>query len=201
MDALTAWALAENAATLSPDHPVNRALAEGRAGVVPQLLCTDARRRVATIVCVPLRARLDLPFGWHAIEDAAHLALFEPSRQVQIQVGLIERAGRATAAVLDALELELCGQRPAPDVLRLHHGGWHALALREWLDGRIPLEQYHLLTPGPDAARLTHARVIATPQRGAEAVGLAEALLAGIVYGEPSERAGATTNETNPGWC
>lgn len=200
MDALAGWALAADAATLSPDHPVNRALAEAGGGSVPRLLHTDPRRRVATIACAPLRARLELPFGWHAIEDEDHLALFEPSRQVQIQIGLIERAGRNAAAVLDALELELCGQRPAPDVLRLHHGGWHALARREPLDGRIPLEQYHLLTPGPDGATLTHTRALATPQRGAEAVGLAEMLLAGLRFHAAQEAACGATNETRPGW-
>jgi len=200
VDALAAWARADSAATLSPEHPVNRALAEASAGTVPCLLQSDLGRRIATIACAPLRARLDLPLGWHAIEDEAHLALFEPGRQVQIQIGLIERRGRSEAAVLDTLELELCGRRPAPDVLRLHHGGWHALALRECLDGRVPLEQYHLLTPGPDAATLTHARVLATPQRGAEAVGLAEALLAGLVFDACRDAAGATaTNETRPG--
>ena len=110
-----------------------------------------------------------------------------------MQLGLVERGGRDAAAVLDALELEVCGCRPAPDVLRLHHAGWHALALRGWLDGRIPLEQYHLLIPGADAATLLHARVVATPQRGADAAAFAEALLAGLRF-EPAT-AGAT-NET-----
>lgn len=193
MDALTAWALADTPATLSPDDPVNRALADAGAGRVPRRLDTDPTRRVATIACAPLQARLALPFGWHAIEDATHLALFDPARQVQVQIGLVERDGRDAAAVLDALELEVCGCRPAPDVLRLHHAGWHALALRGWLDGRIPLEQYHLLIPGSDAATLVHARVIATPQRSADAAGFAEALLAGLRF----EPAGEATNETN----
>jgi hypothetical protein len=197
LEALAAWARADSAATLSPEHPVNRALAEACAGTVARLLHADPRRRIATIACAPLRGRLDLPFGWHAIEDEAHLALFEPARQVQIQIGPVERRGRSEAAVLDALELELCGHRPAPGVLRLHHGGWHALALRECLDGRVPLEQYHLLAPGPDAAMLTHVRVLATPPRGAEAVGLAEALLAGLVF--DAACAAAATNETRPG--
>jgi hypothetical protein len=199
VDALAAWALADATTTLSPDHPVNRALAEAGAGTVPRLLHADAHRRVATLACRPLQAKLELPFGWHAIEHEVQLALFEPSRQVQIQIGLVDRDGRDAEAVLDALELELCGQRPAPGTLRLHHGGWHALALREPLDGRIPLEQYHLLTPGPDAQRLTHARVIATPPRSADAVGLAEALLVRLVFDRPQAPAAGATNETSPG--
>jgi hypothetical protein len=202
VDALAAWARADSAATLSPEHPVNRALAEASAGTVARLLHSDPRRRIATIACAPLRACLELPFGWHAIEHEDHLALFEPARQVQIQLGLVERCGRSAAAALDALELELCGRRPAPDVLRLHHAGWHALALRECLDGRVPLEQYHLMTDGPDAGTLTHTRVLATPLRSAEAVALAEALLAGLVF-DPAHAApgpaAAATNETRPG--
>ena len=198
-DVLAAHALAADAVTLSAGHPVNRALSEGGAGMVPRVLHVDARRRVATLACAPLLAQLQLPFGWHAIEDARHLALFEPGRRVQIQVGLIARDGRAPAAMLDALELEVCGLLPAPDVLRLQHGTLHALALRGLLDERIPLEQYHLLTPGPDAATLAHTRVIATPQRGRVAVELAEALLASVVFGSRAEAPADATNETNPG--
>lgn len=194
MEALTVWALADTSATLSPDDPVNRALADAGAGRVPRLLAADAARLIATIACAALQARLDLPFGWHAIEDATHLALFDPGRQVQVQIGRVEREGRDAAAVLDALELEVCGCRPAPDVLRLHHAGWHALALRGWLDGRIPLEQYHLLIPGADAASFVHARVVATPQRGADAAGFAEALLAGLRFDAVADGA---TNETH----
>lgn len=197
MEALAVWALADDPASLSPADPVNRALADAGAGAVPRLLAADAGRRIATIACAPLQARLDLPLGWHAIEDATHLALFDPGRQVQIQLGLLDRDGRDPAAVLDALELEVCGQRPAPDVLRLHHAGWHALALRGWLDGRIPLEQYHLLIPGPDAATLLHARVVATPQRGADATGLAEALLAALRFDRAAAAVAGATNETS----
>ncbi len=197
MEALTAWALADSPRTLSPDDAVNRALADAGAGAVPPLIDADAGRRVATVACTLLRARLRLPFGWHAIEDAAHLALFDPGRQVQIQFGLLERAGRDAAAVLDALEVEVCGRRPAPDVLRLHHAGWHALALRGWLDGRIPLEQYHLIAPGPDAATLVHARVVATPQRGGDAVALVEALLAALRFDGDAGGAAGATNETH----
>ena len=198
-DVLAAQALADDAATLSAGHPVNRALSEGGAGMVPRVLHVDVRRRVATLACTPLQAQLQIPFGWHAIEDAQHLALFEPSRQVQIQVGLLSHDGRTPAAVLDALEIEVCGLCPAPDTLRLQHGTLHALALRGLLDDRIPLEQYHLLTPGPDAATLTHTRVIATPQRGRDAADLAEALLASVVFGSRAEAPADATNETNPG--
>ena len=197
MDALSAWALADAVTTLSPDHPVNRALIEAGAGAVPRLIGADAGRRVATVDCRPLRARLEVPFGWHAIEHEALLAVFEPGRQIQIQLGLVDREGRDAEALLDQFELDRCGQRPAPGALRLHHAGWHALALRETPEDRIPLEEYHLLTPGRDALTLTHARVIATPSRGADAVGLAEALLAGLVFDRASVAAVAT-NETRP---
>lgn len=199
MDVLAARALADDAATLSPRHPVNRALSDAGAGTVPRVLHVDGRRRVATLACAPLLAQLQLPLGWHAIEDARHLALFEPSRQVQIQFGLLDRAGRAPAAVLDALEAELCGRCPAPDALRVLHGALHVLALRRLPDERVPLEQYHLLGPGPDATTLTHTRVIAPPRRGPAAADLAEALLASVVFGRRGEASVGATNETNPG--
>ena len=41
LEALAAWARADSAATLSPEHPVNRALAEACAGTVARLLHAD----------------------------------------------------------------------------------------------------------------------------------------------------------------
>jgi hypothetical protein len=196
-DTLAAHALASDLATLDPAHPVNAALSEAGGGTVPQVLHADTLRRVATLVCRSLDAQLALPFGWFAIEDERHLALFEPGRQVQMQIGLLRNAGQDPSEVLDALELEACGCCPAPGGLRVRHGHMHALALRALPGERVPQEEYHLLLPGRDAATLLHARVTATPPRGRAAIDLAEALLASVDFAGRSDS--ETTNETNPG--
>lgn len=203
VDWLAAHALADDPDTLSAAHPVNAALRDAGAGTVPRLLALDHRRRVATLACEPLCARLELPFGWHAIEDSRHLALFEPGRQVQMQLRLLVDA-RDPAAVLDEIELQACGQRPAPDALRLRDGPLHVLALRGLLDGFIPHEQYHLvthpLTPVLGPCTLLHARVTNPPQRGRAVVELVEALLAGIRFERREDAATpGATNETQPG--
>ena len=199
VDVLAAHVLADGPDALSAAHPVNAALRDAGAGTVPRVLAFDHRRRVATLLCKPLRARLELPFGWHAIEDGRHLALFEPGRQVQMQLRLIVDTP-SPATVLDAIELEEGGQRPAPDALRLRDGPLHALALRGLLGGFIPHEQYHLLTPAAGASTLLHTRVTTPPQRSRAVVELAEALLAGIRFERHEDVATpGATNETNPG--
>jgi hypothetical protein len=196
---LAAQALAEHPATLDPGHPVNAALSEAGAGRVPRLLYADHGRRIATLASHSLLAQLELPFGWHAIEDAWHLALFEPGRQVQMQLGLVPRNERDLNAALDDVELEVCGRCPAPGALRLRHGRMHALALRDQAHGGVPQEEYHLLLPGPDAATLLHARVTATPPRSRDAIDLAEALLDSLVFAECGADAACATNETHAG--
>lgn len=198
-DALGALALSWDAATLDPAHPVNAALAEVGAGTVPHVLHVDTARRTATLACLSLRARLDLPLGWHAIEDPRHLALFDPGRQVQVQVGLLPRTGRTSAALLDALEREAAGVFPAPGALRLRDGELHLLALRGTLGGLVPQEQYHLIGPGPDAGTLVHLRAVASAARGGEAAVLVQMLHAALDFGARAE-AGAT-NETRPARC
>lgn len=193
---LTALALADDAATLDPAHPVNAALAEVGAGTVPRVLHVDAHRRVATLACLSLRARLELPLGWHALEDARHLALFDPGRQVQVQIGLVPRAGLPAAALLDAIEEEAAGEFPAPDALRLRDGELHLLALRGAFGGRVPQEQYHLVGPGPDDDTLVHLRGVASAVRGGEAAVFVQTLHAALDFGSRAE-AGAT-NETRP---
>jgi hypothetical protein len=197
-DALAALALADDARTLDPAHPVNAALAEVGAGSVPRLLGVDARRRVATLACVSIGARLDLPLGWHAIEDARHVALFDPGRQVQVQIGLLARAGMPPAALLDALEGEAGGAFPAPDALRLRERDLHLLAMRRGRTDRVPQEEYHLLGPGSDEDTWVHVRAVAAPVRGGEAALLAEALYRALAFGSRAEAADAT-NETQRG--
>lgn len=195
-EALGALALADDAATLDPAHPVNAALAEVGAGAVPRVLRIDAARRVATLACLSLRARLDLPLGWHAIEDRSHLALFDPGRQVQVQVGLVSHAGLPAGALLDALEHEAAGEFPAPGALRLRDGELHLLALRGTLGGRVPQEHYHLLGPGHDALTLVHLRAVASAPRGGDAALLVQTLFAALDFGVHAEH--GATNETRP---
>lgn len=197
-DALGALALASDAATLDPAHPVNSALAEVGAGTVPHVLHVNAARRTATLACLPLRARLELPLGWHALEDGRHLALFDPGRQVQVHIGLLSCGGRPMAALLDALEREEAGEFPAPGALRLRDGDLHLLALRGTLGGRVPQELYHLLGPGPDAGTLVHLRALAAAARGSEAARLVQILHGALDFGARAE--GAATNETRPSW-
>lgn len=194
--ALSAFALADDAATLDPTHPVNAALADVGAGSVPRVLRVDTPRRTATLACASLRACLDLPLGWHALEDTRHLALFDPGRQVQVQIGLLTRAGLPPAALLDAIEHEAAGGFPAPDALRLREGELHLLALRGAFGGRVPQEQYHLVGPGPDGDTLVHLRAVAATPRGGEAAALLQTLHAALDFDGGAE-AGAT-NETRP---
>lgn len=195
---LAGLALADDAASLDPVHPVNAALSAASASQVPAVVRIDRRRRVATLVCLSLGARLELPFGWHAIEDVRHVALFDPGRQIQAQVALLTRAGLPPAVLLDAVEHEEAGEFPAPDALRLRERHLHWLALRGLFGGRVPQEQYHLLAPGPDEDTLVHLRVLAAPVRGGDAALFVQALQAALAFGSRAEAAGAT-NETRPG--
>jgi hypothetical protein len=187
---------ADDAATLDPAHPVNAALAQAGAGTVPRVIGVDPRRRVATLECACLGARLDLPLGWHALEDAHRLALFDPGRHVQAQIALLPGHGLPPAALLDAIERDAAGSYPAPDALRLRDGELHLLALRGAFGGRVPQEEYHLLGPAADAGRLVHLRAVAAPAHGSEAAGFVQALYEALDFGaHPGSNA---TNETQP---
>lgn len=186
-DALSALALADHAGTLDPSHPVNVALSDLGAGRVPTVLRLDVRRRVATLSSLTLRARVDVPLGWHAIEDALHLALFDPPRQVQAQIGVLHAADRCPAALLDDIEREAAGAFPANDALRLRDGGRHLLALRRSFGGRIPQEEYHLIAPGPHGDTVIHVRAVAAAMRGAQAAVFVQALHGALDFGVQAE--------------
>ncbi len=175
-----AHALADTPATLDPEHPLNASLRDRGVGLVPRLVATDPAARQATVAAGAIEALIDLPFGWHVIDDGKRTLLLDPGGAVQVNLDLIPLRGRDPAGLLDAIEAEARGSYPAPEFMRLEQDGITALGVRNIADGGTAIEQYHLLVPGLTAGFMLRARVTATPERSAAAVNLAELILRSV---------------------
>lgn len=180
--AMAAYALADDAASFDPEHPVNARLREQGVGFVPRIVELDAPGRCARLACAALFAELQVPFGWHPIDDSRRLRLLDPSGAAQISLDLLPAEGRAMSAMLDALETEARAAYPAPEFARLGEGRIVALGVRNIHDGAQALEQYHMLVEGPDPERVLRARVTSIPERSVSAVNLGEQLLLGVRF-------------------
>jgi hypothetical protein len=185
------FALATDAGTLDPAHPINANLRERGAGLTPNVAAVDLAARHATVAAGALAAFLDVPLGWHVLDDGGRTLVFEPSNAVQISLDLLPRDDRDNDTILDAFEADLRDAHARVECLRLARGGLWGLAARGLRDGDQPLEQVFLLRPGRDDRMLLRARVTAAPARITGAVNLAELILHGA-------RRGATPDAEPP---
>ena len=176
------FALADDTASLEREHPINASLRDGGVGLVPNVSSRSDRERRATVAVAALDAELDVPYGWHVVDDGRRTLLFEPEGEVQINFDFLTREGRDDDALLDALEAEARASYAAPDFARLDDGDVFGVGVHDIHDGEQPLEQFHLLRRGYDAPRELRARVTATPARSEQAVKLAKLVLESAVF-------------------
>lgn len=199
-DTDAAWrehALSTHADALDPEQAMNRRLRDGGAGLVPRLVAVDSAACRATVACGAISAQIDLPLGWHVIDDGRRVLVFEPQGDVQIHLDLLPR-GEGFEAVLDQLEAQVHRDYPAPETLRLAQAGLHALGVRRIQDGDTSIEQYHLLVDGPDAEHVLRARVTSTLPQATAAANLGELVLRSACFG--SFAIPAAAGETGPDW-
>jgi hypothetical protein len=181
-----AHARAEGAATLDPEHPVNRRLRDNGVGLVPRVVEVDAAAQCATVNCGAITAQLALPLGWHVIDDGRRVLVFEAAGEVQVHLDLLACKSSGPGAheeVLNQLEAQARRDHPAPAFMRQRSGRITAMGVRDIADGDQPLEQYHLLVDGPDTGHVLRARVTATPETATAAANMGELILESVVFG------------------
>lgn len=178
-----AHALANDAASIDPEHPTNANLRNRGIGFVPNVAAIHNEEKRATLAAAAIEAFFDVPFGWHVTDDGKRTLIFEPSGQVQINLNVIPTEGGSRSDVLDAIQAETEQSYPHPEFMRLNQGNIEALGVRNIHDGDQPLEQYHLLVPWHNDRCYLRARVTSTPERAADACNLAELILNSVSFG------------------
>jgi hypothetical protein len=122
---LSDFALPAGMHALSEEHHINANLRDGGVGLVPRVLAVDEDAKAATLGCGAIMAMLDIPFGWHAIDDGRRVLVFDHASNVQINFRLVDEgvdsarliemtlAALAPAAGDDAkwLTMELAGMK------------------------------------------------------------------------------------------
>jgi hypothetical protein len=179
---LADFALAEDSASLDPEAPINANLRDRGIGLVPHVVAVSAEARRARVAPGAIEAFIDVPFGWHVIDDGQRTLVFEPSGKVQINLDLIPRDDRDADTILDSIESEARDAYAAPEFARRTDGMIRTMSVRGISDGEQPLEQHHLIRPGRDDTRVVRARVTATPEESADAWILGTLILESCVF-------------------
>jgi hypothetical protein len=181
-DSFAAHALAEDAATLDPENPINANLRNRGVGFTPNVAAIDTAQRRATLNAGAIEAQFDVPFGWHVIDDGRRTLVLEPSGAVQIHLHLLPREDRSDDAIVEAIESDAQSSYPNPEFRRLREGTCFGVAVRNIHDGDQPLSQLHLIIPWREDRLVLRARVTATPERVTAATQLAQLMLGSMIF-------------------
>jgi hypothetical protein len=88
-----ALALADDAATLDPEHPMNVRMRERGAGLTPRTLETNPAEKYAVVGAGAIVGTFTLPFGWHVIDDGRRTLVFDRDGKIQISLNLRRDGG------------------------------------------------------------------------------------------------------------
>lgn len=199
------FALEGGVATLKQDHPINQSLLDQGRGFAPNIRAVDEAGGKAWVASIALNAVLELPFGWHPLDDGRRLVLLHPDSSVQVSLERMQAPDGSLEALLDRIEAQVRIDYPAPMCARMQSGPVLGLGLSNIHDGDQPLAQIHLVMAAEPEGMALRARATATAERAALAADLAEALLMGIRFaGEdaPAVAHGAEDDEVaQPEWA
>lgn len=181
------FALEDDTTSLDPATSINDNLIRRGVGLVPNIVEVNEEARRARVACGAILGNIDVPYGWHVLDDGRRVLVFEPTGQVQISLNLIPTEGRSSPEILDALEAEMRRDYPEPEFFRGQQGRVHALGARNLSDRGQPLEQYHLLLPYRDDSMVLRARITTTPERSTDACTLGELIADSCVFPPESD--------------
>ncbi len=187
IEALAVHALADDAASFDPQHPVLQNLRDRGIGLAPRVLRTDALARCVTLASGAIVGFIDAPFGWHAIDDGQRLLLLDPGNEVQLNFSLLQRPEGGLLAVLDGIETQAREDHAAPEFLRLELPGALALVVSQIAVSGEAATQLHLLQDGPSADLVLRCRITSTPERASASGNLGHAMLASVVFGNTAQ--------------
>lgn len=135
------FARAEGSATLEHENPINANLRNGGIGLVPRVLGVDEQRGSATVGCGSILAMMEIPLGWHIIDDGRRVLVFDAESQVQVNFRLVDEGEADAAVLIERLLAQLAPSAGEARWLTMELEGMKTLAIRG-----LPIQQ-----PGEDA--------------------------------------------------
>lgn len=170
-------ALAEDTATLDPEHPLNIRMRNNGAGLTPRTLETNLAEKYAVVGAGAIVGTFRLPFGWHVIDDGRRILVFDAGGKIQISLNL-RRDGGNGRAMLEQILAQAKSEQPQIDPLLVDFAAdMPGLVLRNYRDGDDVLVQAFVVKRLRDDGLAHVARVTAAPDDMSRAMNLAEVIL------------------------
>ena len=173
-----ALALAEDAASLDPEHPVNANLRNRGVGFVPRIVSTDAETRCAVLAASAVEGFLRVPFGWHVNDDGRRTLVFDAGGRIQISLNQRAHEGASEAECARHLIQPHLENEPGLPHIEHSMGGIAAAGVRGVnVEGAV-LDQFFLVRDLGREGRHLVARVTATAEDMKRALDLAGDIMA-----------------------
>ena len=116
--------------TLDPDHPINANLRDHGIGLVPRVLGMDEEGKSATLGCGAIVAMIDIPWGWHIIDDGRRVLVFDSDSKVQVNFRLVDAGVEDAAQLIEQLMVHMAPTAGDARWLTLELAGMKTLAIR-----------------------------------------------------------------------
>jgi len=170
-------ALADDAATFDPEHPTNVRLRDNRVGLVPRVLELHSPEKYAVLGAGALEAILNVPFGWHVLDDGRRTLVFDAAGKIQVSLNLRRIETDARALLAEIQEQAMQEQPQIDPVLVDFAPDMPGLVLRNYRDGSDVLVQNFVVRQLRSDGLAHVARVTAAPDEMSRAMNLTEILL------------------------
>jgi len=161
-----AFALSDDDATLSPEHPTNVSIRDSGAGLVPRVLRIDREHWVAFVGAGAIEAILPVPLGWHVIDDGKRTLMFDRLHDIQVNLDLIDPDDAAPEAIFNAILADVASESPDAKYNLIDLEGMPAMIVRDIIIDGATLQQVYVLMPVPHrpALRLKIRATVSDPQ-------------------------------------
>lgn len=178
-------ALAADMSALDASHPFYVAARVAGRGRAARVVAVEPEKLRATLALGSILAQIDVPFGWHALDDARYFHLHAINHKVRVRMGFIaDQTGDATDQI-DAIEEQVrTDAGSGARFTRVQRGARLALLIDGLRESGRPVREMHQMTPGPEAGRLLHTMAVANLDLADAAADLVDILLQSIVYGK-----------------
>jgi hypothetical protein len=175
---LIALALAEDTASLDPEHRINVNLRDRGAGLVPRLASTDTATKSVRLAAGAIEGFFRIPFGWHAIDDGKRTLIFDAGGRIQVNLSQRLHEGASTTEFARQLLQQYLEQQPDLPTVEISLSGIAGAGVRGVTIENETLDQYFLVRDVGRDGRYLVARVSATEADSTRALDLAGDIVA-----------------------
>lgn len=169
---LLTMALADDTASLDPEHPMNANLRDRGVGLVPRVVHIDAATQSVRIAAGALEGYFRLPFGWHVIDDGRRTLVFDEAGRIQVNLSQRAHEGRSPEDMAALLLEQYLEQQPDLVTMRHTMAGIAVSAVRGVAIGSETLDQYFLVRDVGRAGFYLVAKVSCTAEDCSRAMDL-----------------------------